>query len=64
MQNMNPDSPVNPRIPAVQPDKADIEVRQYSTTEELLRRAGSLQDTNSKKYCASYSSTIQNIIYS
>lgn len=44
---MNPDSPVKPRIPAVHPDKADIEVRQYSTTEELLRRAGSLNDTNS-----------------
>jgi len=44
---MNPNSPVKPRIPAVHPDKADIEVRQYSTTEELLRRAGSLYDTNS-----------------
>lgn len=39
---MNPESPVNPKIPAVHPDKADIEVRQYSTTEELLRKAGSL----------------------
>lgn len=45
---MNPDNPVKPRIPAVHPDNADIEVRQYSTTEELLRRAGSLYDTNSK----------------
>lgn len=45
---MNPDNPVKPSIPAVHPDKADIEVRQYSTTEELLRRAGSLYDTNSK----------------
>lgn len=47
MQNTNPDSPVKPRMPAVHPDKADIDVRQYSTTDELLRRAGSLQDTNS-----------------
>lgn len=39
---MNPDSPVNPRMPAVHPDKADMDVRQYSTTEALLRRAGSL----------------------
>jgi len=29
-------------MPAVHPDKADIDVRQYSTTDELLRRAGSL----------------------
>lgn len=35
-------------MPAVHPDRADIEVRQYSTTEALLRRAGSLYDTNSK----------------
>lgn len=44
---MNPESPVKPRMPAVHPDKADMEVRQYSTTEELLRRADSLYDTNS-----------------